>query len=82
MWINNNDTSRLIKGILDEAVPDFLDMWNKDLEVLTDYANKQDAIEVANGYLRYFGSVYYVADIDRDRKSGALVWNMKEYVKR
>jgi len=82
MWINNNDTLRLTKGISTNATSDFLDMWNTDLEVLKDYDTKQDAIEVANGYLRYFGSVYYVADIDWDRKSGALVWNMKEYVKR
>lgn len=81
MWISHSDTKRLTKGISKEAVSDFLEMWNTDVPIIKEFEFKKDGIELANGYLRYFGSEYYAVDVQWDKRTESFMWNLKQYVK-
>lgn len=77
MWVTDLDVDQLLKGISPEATADFLDCWINDLKIIKEFENKADAIEVANAYLKYFGSVQHVVNIDWDKKNNVFMWNLK-----
>ena len=81
MWITELDTEKLTKGINATVVEDFLDCWKSDLRLLKNEDspyNKEDAIRIANAYLKYFGSAQHVINVDWDRRKNTFMWNVKD----
>lgn len=78
MWVSEANLETIGKGVTEEAMPDFLSAWKEDLKGIKGYTYKEDAVEVANAYLKYFGSSNRVVDVRRDVINSCLSWDVRE----
>jgi hypothetical protein len=69
----------IARGVNTGCWDEFRDAWYTDLEKLTTADTKDEALQTANAYLKYYGARTKITDVGWDLENRCFTWEVLDF---